>query len=68
MHLHFSSSISPFNRSPTVARFLIHLRWMTQVLETGAPHLFMSSFNEHTGGRQTSEFPNVNTAINMGLP
>ena len=43
-------------------------RLFKKVLEVGAPHLFMASFNEHIGGRQTSEFPNANTAINMGLP
>eukprot|EP01043_Picozoa_sp_COSAG02_P062774 COSAG02_NODE_8745_length_2457_cov_1.449109_1_plen_164_part_10 len=38
-----------------------------QVLEVGAPHLFMASFNEHTGGRQQSSYT-ANTAILMGLP
>ena len=34
---------------------------------TGAPNLFMSSFNEHIGGRQKSVFSS-NVAYNMGLP
>eukprot|EP01044_Picomonas_judraskeda_P023040 COSAG03_NODE_5927_length_1146_cov_23.592168_2_plen_90_part_00 len=38
-----------------------------QVLATGAPHLFMSSFNEFIGGRQAPS-TKANTGINMGLP
>ena len=50
-----------------------HLRGLTlqrsfkKVLEVGPPHLFMASFNEHTGGRQASSVP-ANTGILMGLP
>jgi len=50
-----------------------HLRGLTlqrsfkKVLEVGPPHLFMASFNEHTGGRQASAVP-ANTGILMGLP
>jgi hypothetical protein len=39
----------------------------TQVLATSPPNLFMSSFNEHIGGRQPPSC-GANTCINMGLP
>lgn len=56
----------PFG-SPGHLRGLTLQRLFTKVLATGAPYLFVSSFNEHIGGRQQSVF-RANTAINMGLP
>jgi len=50
-----------------------HLRGLTlqhlfqRVLAVGAPHLFMSSFNEHIGGRQAPA-SKARIAFNMGLP
>ena len=50
-----------------------HLRGLTlqrlfaRVLEAGAPNLFVSSFNEHIGGRQAPAF-HSEIAFNMGLP
>ncbi len=38
-----------------------------QVLQVGAPHLFVSSFNEHIGGRQAPAYKSE-IAFNMGLP
>ena len=37
------------------------------ILEKSPPNVFMSSFNEHIGGRQQSVF-HSNVAFNMGLP
>ena len=53
--------------SPGHMRGLTIQRLFKKVLEVGAPHLFMSSFNELIGGRQPSAYK-ANTAINMGLP
>lgn len=53
--------------SPGHFRGLTLQRLFKKVLETGAPHLFISSFNEHIGGRQTPSSPS-NNAFNMGLP
>ena len=50
-----------------------HMRGLTlqrlfrKVLATGAPNLFMSSFNEFIGGRQEAVY-HSNVAFNMGLP
>ena len=50
-----------------------HLRGLTlarlfeRVLAQGAPHLFMSSFNEYIGGRQAPA-SGAKIAFNMGLP
>ena len=50
-----------------------HLRGLTlarlfeQVLAAGAPHLFLSSFNEYIGGRQAPASA-AKIAFNMGLP
>ena len=50
-----------------------HLRGLTlqrtfaKVLEVGAPNLFVSSFNEHIGGRQKPVYSSE-IAFNMGLP
>jgi hypothetical protein len=61
-----AQSALPF-ANPGHLRGLTTARLFKKVLEVGAPHLFMSSFNEHTGGRQRSSYT-ANTAINMGLP
>ena len=53
--------------SPGHLRGLTLQRLFAQVLETGAPDLFVSSFNEHIGGRQPPSQPAA-TAFNMGLP
>ena len=53
--------------NPGHMRGLTMQRLFKKVLERGAPHLFMSSFNELIGGRQPSHIK-ANTAINMGLP
>ena len=53
--------------SPGHLRGLTLQRLFKKVLDVGAPHLFMSSFNELIGGRQKSAYA-ANTAINMGLP
>jgi hypothetical protein len=53
--------------NPGHMRGLTMQRLFKKVLEVGAPHLFMSSFNELVGGRQPSHIA-ANTAINMGLP
>lgn len=50
-----------------------HLRGLTiqktfeSILVKKPPHIFVSSFNEHIGGRQAAPYT-ANTAINMGLP
>ena len=46
-----AQSAMPF-ANPGHLRGLTLQRLFTKVLDTGAPHLFMSSFNEHIGGRQ----------------
>ena len=61
-----SQGALPF-ASPGHLRGLTLQRTFKKVLEVGAPHLFMSSFNEHIGGRQKSVF-NSAIAFNMGLP
>lgn len=53
--------------NPGHMRGLTMQRLFKKVLARGAPHLFMSSFNELIGGRQQSHIK-ANTAINMGLP
>ena len=53
--------------SPGHLRGLTVSRLFEKVLATGAPHLFMSSFNEHIGGRQAPAY-GAKIAINMGLP
>lgn len=53
--------------SPGHFRGLTMQRLFEKVLTSNVTHLFMSSFNEHIGGRQKSAYP-ANTAINMGLP
>ena len=61
-----AQSALPF-ASPGHMRGLTMQRLFKKVLDVGAPHLFMSSFNELIGGRQQSAYK-ANTAINMGLP
>jgi len=61
-----AQSALPF-ANPGHLRGLTVQRLFKKVLETGAPHLFMSSFNEFIGGRQASAYI-ANTARNMGLP
>ena len=61
-----SQSALPF-ANPGHLRGLTMQRLFKKALETGAPHLFMSSFNEFIGGRQASAYI-ANTATNMGLP
>ena len=53
--------------SPGHLRGLTLSRLFKKVLDVGAPELFMSSFNEHIGGRQRPAFTSE-TAFNMGLP
>lgn len=53
--------------APGHMRGLTLQRLFKSVLETGAPNLFMSSFNEHIGGRQAPAQKGP-TAFNMGLP
>ena len=53
--------------APGHMRGLTLQRTFERVLEVGAPNLFMSSFNEHIGGRQKAAY-HSNVAINMGLP
>ena len=53
--------------SPGHLRGLTLARLFKKVLEVGAPELFMSSFNEHIGGRQAPAFKSE-IAFNMGLP
>ena len=61
-----AQSALPF-ANPGHLRGLTMQRLFKKVLEVGAPHLFMSSFNEHIGGRQAPA-SKANTAMNMGLP
>eukprot|EP00658_Telonema_sp_P-2_P078887 TRINITY_DN7498_c0_g1_i1.p1 TRINITY_DN7498_c0_g1~~TRINITY_DN7498_c0_g1_i1.p1 ORF type:complete len:326 (-),score=45.81 TRINITY_DN7498_c0_g1_i1:227-1204(-) len=61
-----AQSALPF-ANPGHLRGLTLQRLFAKVLEVGAPHLFMSSFNEFIGGRQPAAYP-ANTALNMGLP
>jgi len=50
-----------------------HFRGLTifklfqEILSESPPHLFLSSFNEHIGGRQIPTYK-ANTTFNMGLP
>eukprot|EP00947_MAST-08B_sp_MAST-8B-sp1_P001965 g1965.t1 len=53
--------------SPGHLRGLTLQRLFKQVLEAGAPNLFVSSFNEHFGGRQAPA-SGSDIAFNMGLP
>eukprot|EP01065_Artemidia_motanka_P027622 TRINITY_DN32827_c0_g1_i1.p1 TRINITY_DN32827_c0_g1~~TRINITY_DN32827_c0_g1_i1.p1 ORF type:complete len:593 (+),score=189.86 TRINITY_DN32827_c0_g1_i1:65-1780(+) len=53
--------------SPGHMRGLTAQRLFKEVLERGAPSLFVSSFNEHIGGRQAPA-SNAKIAFNMGLP
>lgn len=53
--------------SPGHMRGLTMQRLFQLVLETGAPNLFMSSFNEHIGGRQAPA-TGSNMGFNQGLP
>lgn len=53
--------------SPGHMRGLTTARLFEQVLATGAPNLFMSSFNEHIGGRQ-GPASSAKIAFNAGLP
>jgi len=53
--------------SPGHLRGLTLQRLFAQVLHAGAPHLFVSSFNEHIGGRQAPAYSSE-IAFNMGLP
>ena len=53
--------------APGHLRGLTLQRTFSQVLEAGAPNLFVSSFNEHIGGRQAPAF-HSEIAFNMGLP
>lgn len=61
-----AQSALPF-ANPGHLRGLTMQRLFEKVLVANVPHLFMSSFNEHIGGRQASAYV-ANTAINMGLP
>lgn len=56
----------PFG-SPGHLRGLTVQRTFEKILDKKPSHIFMSSFNEHIGGRQQSAY-GANTAINMGLP
>ena len=53
--------------SPGHMRGLTLQRLFKKVLAVGAPDLFLSSFNEHIGGRQKPSQA-ARVAINMGLP
>ena len=53
--------------SPGHMRGLTLQRLFQKVLAVGAPDLFLSSFNEHIGGRQAPSQA-AEVAINMGLP
>eukprot|EP00038_Savillea_parva_P001715 m.106713 g.106713 ORF g.106713 m.106713 type:complete len:887 (-) comp10599_c0_seq4:193-2853(-) len=53
--------------SPGHLRGLTLQRLFDEVLATGAPDLFISSFNEHIGGRQPPSQHSF-TSFNMGLP
>lgn len=53
--------------SPGHMRGLTLQRLFKRVLAQGAPNLFMSSFNEHIGGRQKAA-SGSKIAFNMGLP
>eukprot|EP00912_Choanoflagellata_sp_UC4_P000340 UC4_evm3s209 len=53
--------------SPGHMRGLTLQRLFKSVLEESPPNLFLSSFNEHIGGRQKSVYKAA-MAINMGLP
>ena len=53
--------------SPGHMRGLTLARLFEKVLEKGAPHLFLSSFNEHIGGRQ-GPASGAKIGFNQGLP
>lgn len=53
--------------SPGHMRGLTLSRLFEKVLDQQPPRLFMSSFNEHIGGRQPPAYP-ARIAFNMGLP
>ena len=53
--------------SPGHLQGLTLQRLFTKVLDISAPNLFVSFFNEHTGGRQPPS-QTSKTAFNMGLP
>jgi len=61
-----SQGALPFG-SPGHFRGLTVQRTFEKILNEKPSHIFMSSFNEHIGGRQQSVY-RANTAINMGLP
>eukprot|EP00043_Microstomoeca_roanoka_P010142 m.96594 g.96594 ORF g.96594 m.96594 type:complete len:588 (+) comp14801_c1_seq1:91-1854(+) len=61
-----SQSALPF-AAPGHMRGLTLQRLFAKVLEQKAPHLFISSFNEHIGGRQAPA-SSAKVAFNMGLP
>ena len=61
-----SQTALPF-AAPGKLRGLTLQRLFDKVLTTGAPDLFMSSFNEHIGGRQAPA-SGAKIAFNMGLP
>ena len=53
--------------SPGHLRGLVQQSMFQNILQKNPPNVFMSSFNEHIGGRQQSVY-HSNTAFNMGLP
>ena len=53
--------------SPGHMRGLTMQRLFKKILRDSPPNVFMSSFNEHIGGRQQSVYQS-NVAYNMGLP
>ncbi|EGD82762.1 hypothetical protein PTSG_12023 [Salpingoeca rosetta] len=61
-----SETALPF-ASPGHMRGLTLQRLFKKVLSQRAPSLFLSSFNEHIGGRQAPSSP-AKIAFNMGLP
>jgi len=61
-----SQTSLPF-ASPGHMRGLTLHRLFQSVLTAKLPNLFVSSFNEHIGGRQQSAY-NSKIAINQGLP
>ena len=61
-----SQSALPF-ASPGHMRGLTLHRLFQRVLKDRPPHVFLSSFNEHIGGRQAPASP-AKIAFNMGLP
>jgi len=61
-----SQAALPFT-APGHFRGLTMSRLFTEILATSPPHVFLSSFNEHIGGRQVPSYK-ANTTFNMGLP